>query len=299
MKEIEEIKERDKNNYPEAERDIQMRRDIQTLLSSIETRDNEIKALEGLRMSLRDEIIELKEQSDHFRLETNRLTDGLAKEREKADELDTELRRIRLGIEGDYGDDPVEIIKALKERLRLFSLILAQEKERVIFWKGSYDEELAHSKRAEERIGQLENAIDEWTKLYHLSQEHADKMGEIITSQNEKRLELEDKIGELDDRIVSLVILADKYAMRITKAESHLNDNTSPIELLSLVEQLSERIKELESERDSETRWAKEYFDKWEKAEEKVKELESALAAIKADENIGKLVVEGSFGGDD
>jgi hypothetical protein len=34
-----------------------------------------------------------------------------------------------------------------------------------------------------------------------------------------------------------------------------------------IVEQLSERIKELEGELDNETKWAKEYFDKWEKAE--------------------------------
>ena len=45
-------------------------------------------------------------------------------------------------------------------------------------------------------------------------------------------------------------------------------------QLLSQISQLEEKVKELESERDSETRWAKEYFDKWEKAEERVRELE-------------------------
>ena len=45
-------------------------------------------------------------------------------------------------------------------------------------------------------------------------------------------------------------------------------------DILSQITQAEERMKELESERDSETHWAKEYFDKWEKAEERVRELE-------------------------
>ena len=38
------------------------------------------------------------------------------------------------------------------------------------------------------------------------------------------------------------------------------------------------RIKELESERDSETRWAKQYFDQWEEAKVHIKELEEGIA---------------------
>jgi len=34
------------------------------------------------------------------------------------------------------------------------------------------------------------------------------------------------------------------------------------------------QVKELESERDSETRWAKQYFDQWEEAKARIKELE-------------------------
>ena len=40
---------------------------------------------------------------------------------------------------------------------------------------------------------------------------------------------------------------------------------------------LEEKIRELTVERDSETRWAKEYFDKWEKAESRLKELQEAV----------------------
>jgi len=108
---------------------------------------------------------------------------------------------------------------------------LAKEKERVAFWVESYDEELAHSKQAEVRIGQLENAIDEWTKLYHSLQEHADKLGKIISSQTDVRIEkevelefAEEKIRELDDRIEKLVLVIDEYAGRITKAEERVKD---------------------------------------------------------------------------
>jgi len=38
------------------------------------------------------------------------------------------------------------------------------------------------------------------------------------------------------------------------------------------------RIKELESERDSETRWAKQYFDHWEEAKAHIRELEEGIA---------------------
>ncbi len=61
-----------------------------------------------------------------------------------------------------------------------------------------------------------------------LLQEHADKLGEIITEQNKKRLELE-------------------------------------------------------AEKDSETRWAKEYFDKWKVAEVRIKELEVEIESYESE----------------
>jgi chromosome segregation ATPase len=45
--------------------------------------------------------------------------------------------------------------------------------------------------------------------------------------------------------------------------------------LFSHISTLEEKVKELEAELDSETGWAKEYFDKWEKEEARVKELEA------------------------
>jgi len=41
--------------------------------------------------------------------------------------------------------------------------------------------------------------------------------------------------------------------------------------------QFEAKIKELESERDSETRWAKQYFDQWEEAKARIKELEEGI----------------------
>jgi len=129
----EEIVEREKEKVIRLEKDYEVEKSIS--IASIEN----CKKAESL-------LEKEKEQTDYFRLETNRLTDELAKEKERADELDTELRRIRLGMEGDYGDDPVKVIEALKEK--------------VIFWVESYDEELAHSKQAEGKVRELDNRIE-------------------------------------------------------------------------------------------------------------------------------------------
>ena len=78
MSEIEEIKERLVDYKMEVLKlaSRQAVSDIQTLLSSLNVRDNEIKALEGLRMSLRDEIIGLES--------------SLEKEKERADKAEEE-----------------------------------------------------------------------------------------------------------------------------------------------------------------------------------------------------------------
>ena len=48
--------------------------------------------------------------------------------------------------------------------------------------------------------------------------------------------------------------------------------------ILTYIFTLEEKVKELTVERDSETRWAKEYFNRWEQAESRIiKELEKGI----------------------
>ncbi len=230
-----------------------------------------------------------KEQTEYFRLEVNRLTDELAKEKERISEAEF----LRDGMQTRVNELFVE-----NESLN----------ETINFWKKSYNEELAHSKQVEEKVKELERKRGAcevcWTvswvpiekhedangvntigpdqlarcgycwleKKIKLIQEHADKLGVVITSQTEKRLKLEEKISELDDRIEKLAIIIDKYAGRIIKAD--------------------ERIKELETE------LRKGSCCNLICHAEKL-QLEIQLASIKADESIGRLEVEGNFGEDD
>ena len=187
------------------------------------------------------------------------------------------------------------------------------------------EKEKERTNKAEERVKQLENAIDEWTKLYHSLQEHADEMGRIISSQTDVRIEKEAeleraevKVKELDDRIEKLVLVIDEYAMRITKAESRLKKLVEAVEgwrngelsdgaaLIVIYDILNPSTPDEED-----IKWAKESLKKEkvleevnsdledyaspnllvEQLTERIKELEAQLASIKADESIGKLEV--------
>jgi len=88
----------------------------------------------------------------------------------------------------------------------------------------------------------------------------------------------------------------------LEEVKSDLKNYTSPIELLSLIKQLTERIRKLEAELNREMTY-KEALEQTEKERERLSklliearteivELRATLALIKADESIGKLVVE-------
>jgi len=296
-KEIEEIKryveaneKRDREEMLQVE--IFAYKSLKLLLSSLEVKDKEIKALEGLRMSLRDEITELQS--------------SLKKEKENF-----LCGHRKIDWNDSYGACGACVIKEYADK---------------------YDDQLGVEIELEK---EKERADRETVSVNELSLANQ----ELV----EKKLKLEYKVGELDDRIVSLVILADGYAMRITKAESSfkwlveavekhrqdlhggkidnkyweqdkkdviagiikainmelykvleetkgdLKDYTSPN---LLVEQLSERIKELEKE-------SAENLEVW-KAQQvhanylisRIEVLEAQLASIKANPSIGKLIVE-------
>ena len=68
---------------------------------------------------------------------------------------------------------------------------------------------------------------------------------------------------------------SERLGLRVKELEENIKDFEGAIRSWRIVEMVDkERIKELESERDSETRWAKQYFDQWEEAKARIKELE-------------------------
>jgi len=78
-KEIEEIKERDKQNYPFAERDIQMRLDIQILLPHISTLEQRVKELENRVMDKAKKIVDMKDIVKGVEIQIKELKEAINK----------------------------------------------------------------------------------------------------------------------------------------------------------------------------------------------------------------------------
>ena len=124
MNEIEKIKERlqtykDISTHP-------VLRDVQTLLSSLGTRDNEIKALEGLRISLRDEIIELES--------------SLEKEKERADKAEKCLESERISV-NQLSLANQELTERIKKLEATLALIKTDESIGKLEVEGSFGED--------------------------------------------------------------------------------------------------------------------------------------------------------------
>lgn len=133
MKEIEEIKKRlqtykDISTHP-------VLHDVEILLSSLETRDNEIKALEGLRMSLRDEITELesslkKEEQAHtmsvydLNMKIAEVGIALEKEKKRRHELDGAIIGWKIVKETLNGE-----LEKEKERMNLSNSLIIEPNE--------------------------------------------------------------------------------------------------------------------------------------------------------------------------
>lgn len=144
---------------------------------------NNLSKIADLEVALEKE----REQTDHFRLETNRLTDELAKEKER--------------------------VEAMEEQIGLDIISLAQEKERVAFWVESYDEELAHSKQAEKRLESERISVNELSLANQELMEKVRKLEYIMTCDpdhwdtayvNWVTERFEERIKELETQLASI-----------------------------------------------------------------------------------------------
>jgi len=254
---------------------------LKTLLSSLEEvtkeRDDWWKELYEVERENLNHWID-KYEKIQLELKQADVLRGIRDEQLEACKEQIELDKLALEKEKLRTSEAEYLRNGMQTRVNELSIENESLKETINFWKKSYNEEIAHSKQAEERVKELEEVIE----TYKQSSAWQRKDGMPHSSEEEELF------GVLE------------------KMRGDLKDYTSPN---LLVEQLTERIGELEKGRTYLIRLFKMVAPECEPLDDlsglvsqldnyvagqnqKIKGLEATLASIKADPSIGKLIVE-------
>ncbi len=135
----------------------------ETLLSSLKTRDNEIKALEGLRMSLRDEVTELKSSLKKVQNVSSDYKELYEVEREEANRWMDKLEKEEQAHTMSVFD--------LNMKIAEMGIALQKEGETAENWEEAF-------RQSDKRATELVDAIGEWKVALEKEKERADKAEE-------------------------------------------------------------------------------------------------------------------------